>query len=180
MLSTHSSLKLELESTFQDAYSLILNQLSLMKLELEPTDNSSIQNNSSQVKKMLQTTSLEDTTQLVKKLLIFALIESENLLINAQVSKVSLYSTLSVEELDQDLDLFFLRDSQLIMVKNQNLVSLFTHPHKFQLQSLSHTTLYSQPTLFLSTLMSLLSLITKPFMTSAEETLTLKDQLTPT
>ena len=151
-----------------------------MKLELEPTDNYSIQNNSFQEKKMLPTTSPEDTIPLVKKSLISALTESENLPINAQVSKVSLSSMQLEEVLDQDLDLFFLRDSQLIMVKNQNLVSLFTHPHKFQLQSLSHTTLYSQPTLFLSTLMSLLSLITKPFMTSAEETLTLKDQLTPT
>ena len=60
-----------------------------MKLELEPTDNFSIQNNSSQEKKMPPTTLLEDTTQLVKKSLIFALIESESLLINAQVSKVS-------------------------------------------------------------------------------------------
>jgi len=180
MLSTLSSLKLEPESTFQDAYSLILNQLSLMKLELEPTDNYSIQNNSSQVKKMQQTTSPEDTTPLVKKLLIFALIESESLLINAQVSKVSLSSTLSEEELDLDLDHFFLKDFQSIMVKNQNLVSLFTHHHKFQLQSLSHTTLYSQLTLFLSTLMLLSSLITKPSMISAEETSTLKDQPTPT
>ena len=135
MPSTLSSLKLELVNTSQDVFSLILNQLSLMKLELEPTDNYSIQNNSSQAKKMQQTTSPEDTTPLVKKLLIFALIESESLLINAQVSKVSLSSTLSEEELDLDLDHFFLKDFQSIMVKNQNLVSLFTHHHKFQLQS---------------------------------------------
>jgi hypothetical protein len=57
---------------FQDAYSLILNQLSLMKLELEPIDNSSIQNNSSLEKKMLLTTSQEDITLSVKKSSIFA------------------------------------------------------------------------------------------------------------
>ena len=180
MLSILSSLKLELESTFQDAYSLILNQLSLMKLELEPIDNSSIQNNSSLEKKMPPTTSPEDITPSVKKLSIFALTESESSLINAQVSKVSSSSTLSEEELDQDLDPFFSKDFQSITVKNQNLVSLSTHLPKFQLQSLSHTTLSSQLTHFLSTLMSPLFLITKPSMIFAEETSISRDQLTPT
>ena len=180
MLSTLSSLKLELESTFQDAYSLILNQLSLMKLELEPIDNSSIQNNSSQEKKMPPTTSPEDITPSVKKLSIFALTESESSLINAQVYKVSSSSTLSEEELDQDLDPFFSKDFQSITVRNPNSDSLFIHPHKSQLPSLSHTTLSFQLTLFLSTLMSLSSLITKLSMIFAEETLILKDQPTPT
>ena len=75
-----------IESSFQDAFSLILNQLSLMKLEMEPTDNSSIQNNSSQDKRMPPTTSPEEIATLVKKLSIFALTESESLLINAQIS----------------------------------------------------------------------------------------------
>merc|ERR1712167_493995 len=90
MLSTPSSPRLVPESTSQELSSLILNQPSLMKSELEPTDNSSIQNNSSLVKKMPPTTSLEDITPLVKKSSISASTESENLLINALVSKVSL------------------------------------------------------------------------------------------
>ena len=151
-----------------------------MKLELEPTDNYSIQNNSFQEKKMLPTTSPEDTIPLVKKSLISALTESENLPINAQVSKVSLSSMQLEEVLDQDLDLFFSKDFQSITVRNPNSDSLFIHPHKSQLPSLSHTTLSFQLTLFLSTLMSLSSLITKLSMIFAEETLILKDQPTPT
>jgi hypothetical protein len=65
-------------NTSQELYSLILSQLSLMKSELVHTDNFSTLNNSSLVKKMLPTTSLEDITQLVKKSLISALTESEN------------------------------------------------------------------------------------------------------
>ena len=123
---------------------------------------------------------LEDITPLVKKSLISVLTESENLPINAQVSKVSSSSTPSEEELDQDLDPFFSKDFQSITVRNPNSDSLFIHPHKYQLPSLSHTTLSFQPTLFLSTLMSPSSLITKPSMISAEETSILKDQPTPT
>merc|ERR1719222_1003766 len=89
MLSTPSSQRLVPVSTFQEPSSLILNQLLLMKLEPELTDNSSIQSNSSLVKKMLPTTSLEDITPLVKKSLIFASTESESLPINALVFKVS-------------------------------------------------------------------------------------------
>jgi hypothetical protein len=72
MPSTHSSLKPVLVNTSQDVYSLIWNQQSSMKSELVHTDNYSIQNNLSQVKKMLPTTSPEVITPLVKKLLIFA------------------------------------------------------------------------------------------------------------
>ena len=180
MPSTPSSQKLELESTSQEPFSLILKPLSLMKLELEPTDNSSTQNNLSQERKMPPTTSPEVTIPLVKKLLIFALIESESSLINAQVSKVSSSSTPSEEVLDLVSDLFFLKDFPLTTVRNPNSDSLSIHPHKSQLPSLSHTTLSSQPTLFLSTLMSLSSLITKPSMISAEETSISKDQHTQT
>jgi len=67
MLSTLSSVKLVPENTYQDVYSSISNQPLLMKSELEPTDNSSTLNNLSQVKKMLLTTSPEDTIPLVKK-----------------------------------------------------------------------------------------------------------------
>jgi hypothetical protein len=49
---------------------LILKPLSLMKLELEPTDNFSTQNNSFLERKMLPTTSPEDIIPLVKKSLI--------------------------------------------------------------------------------------------------------------
>ena len=180
MPSTLSSQKLELVNTSQEPSSLISKPLSLMKLELEPTDNFSIQNNSSLERKMPPTTSPEDITPLVKKSLISASTESESLLINAQVSKVSSSSTPSEEELDQDLDPFFSKDFQSITVRNPNSDSLFIHPHKSQLPSLSHTTLSFQPTLFLSTLMSPSSLITKPSMISAEEILISKDQPTLT
>ena len=75
MLSTLSSLKLEPVSTFQELSSLILKPLLLMKLELELTDNFSIQNNSFQERKMQQTISPEVTILLVKKSLISVLTE---------------------------------------------------------------------------------------------------------
>jgi len=52
-----------------------LKLLSLMKLELELTDNFSIQNNSFQERKMQQTISPEVTILLVKKSLISVLTE---------------------------------------------------------------------------------------------------------
>merc|ERR1712070_907555 len=97
-LSTPSSPRLVLVSTSQEPSSSISNQPLSMRLEPVPTDNSSIQSNSSQEKKMLPTTSPEDITPLVKKSLISALIESESSLINALVFKVSSSSTPSVEE----------------------------------------------------------------------------------
>ena len=180
MPSTPSSQKLELESTSQEPFSLILKPLSLMKLELEPTDNSSTQNNSSQERKMPPTTSPEVTIPLVKKLQIFALIELESSLINAQVSKVSSSSTPSEEVLDLVSDLFFLKDFPLTTVRNPNSDSQCIHHHKSQLQSLNLTTLSFQLTPFLSTQMLLSSLIMKPSMISAEEILILKDQPTLT
>merc|ERR1719265_3053629 len=180
MLSTPSSQRPVPVSTFQELSSLILSQPLLMRSELEPTDNSSIQSKSSQVKKMLPTISPEAIILLVRKLSISASTESESLLINALVSKVSLPSPPSVVVPDQVLDLSSSRDSPSIMVRNPSSDSLFTHPHKFQLPLLSHTTQFSLPIHFLSILMLLLSLITKPFMTFAEETLILRDQPTPT
>merc|ERR1711912_102921 len=110
MLSTPSSPRLVLVNTSQEPSSSISSQPLLMKSEPEPTDNSSIQSNSSPVKKMLPTTSPEDITPLVKKSLISALIESESSLINAQVSKVSSSSTPSVEVPDPVSDLSSSRD----------------------------------------------------------------------
>jgi len=78
MPSTLSSVKLELVNTYQEQYSLICNQLLLMKSELEHTDNYSTQNNLFQEKKTQPTTSPEVITPLVEKLLIYVLIESEN------------------------------------------------------------------------------------------------------
>merc|ERR1719199_875195 len=104
MPSTPSSPRLVPVSTSQEPSSSILNQPLLMRLELELTDNSSIQSNSSQVKRMLPTTSPEDITPSVRKSLISASTESESLLISAQVSKVSSPSLPSVVVLDQDLD----------------------------------------------------------------------------
>jgi hypothetical protein len=180
MLSTHSSLKPAQESTSPEPSSLILNHPSLMKLEPEPTDNSSIQSNSSQERKMPPTTSPEDITPLVKKSSISASIESESLPINALVSKVSLLSPPSVEVLDQVSDPFSSKDSQSIMVRNPSSVSLSTHHHRFPPPLLSHTTPSFQLTLFLSTLMSPSSSITKPSMISAEEISISRDQPTPT
>ena len=112
MLSILSFLRQEQVSTFQDVFSLILSQLSLMKLELGPTDNYSIQSSLFQEKKMPLIILQEVTIQLVKKLLISVLIELENLQINAQDSKDSLFLMLLVEVLDQDLDLSYLKDFQ--------------------------------------------------------------------
>ena len=66
------------------------------------------------------------------------------------------------------------------MVKNPSSDSPFILLLKSQLQLLSHTTLFFQLTLFWSTLMLLLCLITKPSMISAEEISILKDQPTLT
>ena len=129
---------------------------------------------------MLLTTSQEDITPLVKKLSISASTESENLLINVLVSKVSLYSTPLVVVLDLDLDHSSLKDFQLITVRNPNSVSLFTHLHKSLLLLLNHTTPFFQPILFLNILMLLLCLITKLSMISVEELSILKDQPIPT
>merc|ERR1719446_858185 len=102
MLSTPSSPKPELVSTSQEPSSSISSQPLSMRSEPEPTDNSSIQSNSSQEKKMLPTTSPEDITPLVRKSLISASTESESSPINALVSKVSSFSTPSVEVPDLD------------------------------------------------------------------------------
>merc|ERR1712139_522332 len=179
-LSTPSSPRPVLVSTSQELSSSISSQPLSMRSELEPTDNSSIQSNSSPVKKMLPTTSPEDITPLVRKSLISASIESESFPINAQVSKVSSSSTPSVEEPVPDSDPSSSRDFPSTMVRNPSSDSLSTHPHRSQLPLLSHTTPSSQPTLFLSIPMSPLSSITKPSMISAEETSTLRDQPTPT
>merc|ERR1712083_278735 len=180
MPSTPSSPRLVPESTSQEPSSSILSQPLLMRSEPEPTDNSSIQSNSSQVKKMLPTTSPEDITPLVRKSSISASTESESLPINALVSKVSSPSTPSVVVPDQDLDPSSSRDFPSITVRNPSSDSSSTHPHRSPPPLLSHTTQFSQPTPSLSTLMSLLSSITKPSMISAEETSISRDQPTPT
>ena len=78
-----------------------------MKSEPEPTDNYSIQNNLSLVKKMPLTTLLEVTIPLVKKSSILPLTESENSLITVLVSKDLWSSTQSEEVQDLDLDLSY-------------------------------------------------------------------------
>jgi hypothetical protein len=155
-LSTPSSQRLVLVNTSQELSSSILSQQLSMRSEPEHTDNSSIQSNSSLVKKMQPTTSPEDITPLVKKSLISALIELESFQINAQVSKVSSSSTPSVEVQVPDSDPFSSRDFPLIMVRNLSSVSQFTHPHRSQLPLLNHTTQSSQLTPSSSTPMLLL------------------------
>merc|ERR1712230_16191 len=140
MPSTPSSPRLVLVNTSQEPSSSILSQPLLMRSELVPTDNSSIQSNSSPVKKMLPTTSPEDITPLVRKSLISALIESESSLINAQVSKVSSSSTPSVVVPDPVLVLSSSRDFPSITVRNPSSVSPSTPlPRSPPLLS-SHTT----------------------------------------
>merc|ERR1712070_232741 len=153
-LSTPSSPRLVLMGTSQEPSSSISNQPLSMRLEPVLTDNSSIQSNSSQEKKMLPTTSPEDITPLVKKSLISASIESESSLINAQVSKVSSSSTPSVEEPVPVSDPSFSRDFPSIAVKNPSSDSPSIHPHKSPPPLLSHTTPSSPPTPSSSTLMS--------------------------
>merc|ERR1719258_40656 len=108
----------------QEPSSLILSQPLLMKLELVPTDNSSIQSNSSQVKKMLPTTSPEDITPSVRKSSISASTESESLPINALVSKVSSPSQPSVVVPDQVSDPSSSRDFPSTTVRNPSSDSL--------------------------------------------------------
>merc|ERR1711981_975212 len=145
-LSTPSSLRLVPESTSQEPSSSILSQPLLMRSEPEPTDNSSIQSNSSPEKKMPPTTSPEVTTPLVKKSSISASTESENLPINALVSKVSSFSTPSVVVPDQVSDPSSSKDFPSIMVRNPSSDSPSIHLHKSPLPLLSHTTPFSQPT----------------------------------
>merc|ERR1719506_1291760 len=140
MLSTPSSPRLVPVSTSQEPSSSILSQPLSMRSEPEPTDNSSIQSNSSQVKRMPPTTSPEVTTPLVRKSSISASTESESLPINALVSKASLPSTPSVVVPDQVSDPSSSRDSPSITVRNPSSDSLSTHPHRSQLRLLSHTT----------------------------------------
>merc|ERR1712100_995893 len=132
----------------------ISSQPSLMRLEPEPTDNSPIQSNSSPERKMLPTTSPEDTTPLVRKSLISASTESESSRISALVSRVSSSSTPSVEVPDPDSDLSSSRDSPSIMVRNPSSDSPSSHPLRSLPPLLSHTTPCSQPTPSLSTPMS--------------------------
>jgi len=86
----------------------------------------------------------------------------------------------SEEELDLDSDLFFLKDFQLITVKNPKSDSPSILPPKSLPLLLNHTTPFFPPTPFLNTLMSLLCLITKLSTISAEDNWTSKDPLTPT
>merc|ERR1711981_67686 len=180
MLSTPSSPRLVPVSTSQELSSLILNQPSLMRLEPEPTDNFSIQSNSSLVRRMPPTTSPEVTTPLVKKSSISASTESESLPINALVSKVSLPSKPSVVVPDLVSDPSSSRDFPSTTVRNPSSVSLYTHHHRFPPPLLSHTTPSSPPTPFLSTPMSPSSSTMRPSMISAEETSILRDPPTPT
>merc|ERR1712048_244458 len=180
MLSTPSSPRLVPVSTFPDASSSISSLPLSMRLELVPTDNSSILSNLSPVRKIPPTTSPEVTTPLVRKSSISASTESESVLINALVSKVSSFSRPSVVELDPVLDPFSSRDFPSTTVRNPSSVSPSTHPHRSPPQLLSHTTPFSQLTPSSSTLMSLSRSTTRPSMISAEETSISRDQPTPT
>merc|ERR1711973_63458 len=102
ILSTPSSAKLVLENMSLELFSWTWNLRLSMKYELEHTDNFSILNNLSLVKKMQPTTTLVDTTPLVKNLSTKCSIVYENSLINVLVSRDSSSSTPSVVVLDQD------------------------------------------------------------------------------
>merc|ERR1711937_865693 len=179
MPSTPSSPRLVLESTSQDASSSISSQPSSMRSELVPTDNSSTQSNSSLVKRTPPTTSPEVTTPLVKKSSISVSTESESLLTNVLVSKVSSFSTPSVVVLDPVSDLSSSRDFPSTTVRSPSSVSPSTHPHRFPPPLLSHTTPCSPLTPSLSTPMLLSCSIMRPSTISAEETSISRDQPTP-
>merc|ERR1711970_797197 len=129
MPSTPSSPRPELESMSQDAFSSISSQPLSMRLEPEPTDNSSIQSNSSPERKMLPTTSLEDITPSVRKSLISASTESESSPISALVSKVSSSSTPSEVVPDLVLVPSSSRDSLSTTERSPSSDSPSTHPH---------------------------------------------------
>merc|ERR1719446_910984 len=128
MLSTPSSPRPVLVSTFQEPSSSISSQPLSMRSEPEPTDNSSIQSNSSPVKKMLPTTSPEDITPLVRKSSISASTESESSPISALVSRVSSSSTPSVVVPAPVSDLYSSRDSPSTTARSPSSVSPSTLP----------------------------------------------------
>merc|ERR1712166_1521996 len=138
MLSTPSSPRLVLVNTSQEPSSSISSQPLSMRSEPEPTDNCSIQSNSSPVKKTL----------------ISASTESESSPINALVSKVSSSSTPSVEEPVPVSDLSSSRDFPSITVRNRSSDSPSIHPHKSPPPLLSHIAPSSPLTPSLSTPMS--------------------------
>merc|ERR1711907_906307 len=170
MLSTPSSPRLVLVSTSPDASSSILSPPLSMRSEPEPTDNSSTLSNLSPVRKMPPTTSPEVTTPLVRKSSISASTESESLLINALVSKVSSSSTLSVVVPDPVSAPSSSRDFPSITVRNPSSVSPSILPLKSPPLLSSPTTPFSPPTLSSSTLMSPSCSTMRPSMISAEET----------
>merc|ERR1740115_316095 len=129
----------------QDPSSSISSQLLSMRSEPVPTDNSSIQSNSSQERRTPPTTSPEDITPSVRRSSISASIESESSPISALVSRVSSSSTPSVEVPDPDSDPFSSKDFPLITVRSPSLVSPSTHPHRSPPPLLSHTTPCSPP-----------------------------------
>merc|ERR1712167_467292 len=153
MPSTPSSPRLVLVNTSQEPSSSISSQPLSMRLEPVPTDNSSIQSNSSPVKKMPPTTSPEDITPSVRKSSISASTETESSPISALVSKVSSCSTPSVVVPDPVSDLSSSRDSPSITVRSPSSVSPSTHPHRSPPLLLSHTTPSCPLTLSSSTLM---------------------------
>merc|ERR1711990_747342 len=129
---------------------------------------------------MPPTTSPVVTTPLVRKSLISASTESESSLISALVSRVSLSSTPSEVVPDPVSDLSSSRDSLLITERSPSSDSPSTHPHRSPPPLLNRTTPSFPPTLSLSTPMSPSCSTTRLSTISAEETLTLRDQPTPT
>merc|ERR1711934_1248769 len=81
---------------------------------------------------------------------------------------------------DPVLDLSSSRDFPSITERNPSSVSPSTHPLRSPPPLLNHTTPSFPPTLSLSTPMSPSCSTTRPSTISAEETLTLRDQPTPT
>merc|ERR1712048_303009 len=180
MPSTPSSRRPVLASTSHVPSSSISSQPSSMRSEPEPTDSSSTQSSSSPVRRMPPTTSPVVTTPSERRLLTSASTESESSPISALDSRDSSSSTLSVEVPDPVSDLSSSRDSPSITARSPSSDSLCTHPHRSPPPSLSHTTPCSPPTPSLSTLMSPSCSTTRPSTISAEGTLTLRDQPTPT
>mmetsp|Transcript_58655 Transcript_58655/g.80533 ORF Transcript_58655/g.80533 Transcript_58655/m.80533 type:complete len:206 (+) Transcript_58655:147-764(+) len=179
-LSTPSSPRLVLVSTFPALSSSISSLPLSMKLELVPTDSFSTPSSSSPVRRMPLTTSPEVTTPSVRRSSISASIELESSLISALVSRVSSSSTPLVVVPVPVLVPSSSRDFPLITVRSPSSVSPSTPLPRSPPPSLSLTTPCSPPTPSLSIPMLLLCLITRPFTISAEETSISRDPPTPT
>mmetsp|Transcript_55766 Transcript_55766/g.167114 ORF Transcript_55766/g.167114 Transcript_55766/m.167114 type:complete len:267 (+) Transcript_55766:35-835(+) len=180
MRSTPSSLRQALESTCPALFMLTLSRPFAMRSDLAPTVSSITLSRSSAARKMLPTTTLVDTTLLARRSLILSSIASASSLTTARVFKDSLSSMLLVVVPGLALDRSSSRGFPLTMGASPSFLLQFRHHPRFRRQLSSLITLFSPPTPSWSTQTVLFALTTRPSMTSAVVTLTLKGRPTPT